>query len=273
MKILITEGNIILTYNSTFNTGKSSNIIVDIDEMTLNQLTVICEANGLKCGKKRKAEIISLLIDYVSQNIQEEPKMSNTEQLVEIVKQGFDQELPDDDIQENMYNAGCPFKEVMAEFKRITTELGLRLSPKERAAKTNVFLEGYNPDSDDVEGHLAKLSALQDHLNCSSTAAGASMRKWAKENEIEMPKAPKKPKVSPGFRGNPKIIADHALQNKDITFDELVAFASENVEKTKGGKDSSRGYAVTVWNAIIFAKSWESVDYVEDEVEDEKMVA
>jgi len=275
MKVLITESGAILSYGAPFNKGVNSNKIVELEDLTVQELKNICTANnvdGIK-SKSTKADIINKLTDHMVINNTEEKEMSDKEKYIEIIKEGFANELADDNIKENMYGAGCPFGEIDKTFKEIVKDLGLRLTAKERAIKTSEFLEGYVPDADDVNSHLAKLAALQDHLKCTSTQAGAAMRKWAKDNDIELPKVPKKPKTEPGFRGKIKILSDWALENKDVTFDELEAYAKENVPPSKTGKDNSHSYAVTVWNAILFAKAWagetDSEEVVsEDEVED-----
>lgn len=271
MKILITESGTILEYGAPFNKGINSNKIVELEDLTVQELKNICTANnvdGIK-SKSTKTDIINKLTNYIVENIKEEKEMSDKEKFIEIIKEGFAAELSDENIKENMYGAGCPFGEIDKTFKQIVKDLGLRLSAKERAIKTSEFLEGYVPE--DVNSHLAKLAALQDHLKCTSTQAGAAMRKWAKDNGIELPKAPKKPKTEPGFRGKIKILSDWALQNKDATFEELEAYAKENIPLSKTGKDNSHSYAVTVWNAILFAKAWASE--TETEADSEEVVS
>ena len=272
MKILTTETGKIISFGEfAYATGTNTVIDVSEEETTIPVIKQLAEINGCHITAKKKADMISQLSGYLAENYKEETEMSEAEKYEGIVVAGFEAEKTDNDIKRELFEAGCDFADINKTFNSIVQEKGLRLSTKDRNEKAAEFLEGYEPT--DVESHLAKLSALEDHLGVKSTQAGAAMRAWAKSNDIELPKAPRAPKAAPGYRGNIKVVADHALANKDVTFDELVAFAAENVEKTKGGKDNSRGYAVQVWNAIIFAKSWagEDASEMETEVEEDEV--
>jgi len=189
------------------------------------------------------------------------------EQIINIIVEGFANEKTDNDIKKEMFmTEEIDFGDINKTFLQVIAEKGLRLSSKDRTTKTNEFLEGYEPDG--VENHLAKISALQDHLNCATTMAGAAMRKWAKTNEIDLPKAPKESAVEPGFRGNIKTVADFAIANKDCTLEDLVKFASESVPNTKTGKDNSRAYAIGIWNAVLFAHKYNAEVVEEVELEE-----
>ena len=234
--------------------SKGENIVVDTEELTVKQILEIATVNKVEITKKRKADIISQLNNHLVEHNTEVNEMSDEQKFVDIVVTGFEAEKTDNNIKKEMFEAGCDFGDINKTFNSIVAEKALRMSPKDRNTKASEFLEGYVPGT--VEEHLGKVAALEDFLDCKTTQAGAAMRAWAKSNEIELPKAPTTPTAAPGFRGNQKIVADHAISNKGVTFDELVVFAAANVEKTKGGKDNSRGYAVSVWNSIIFAKQY-----------------
>ena len=270
MKILITGSNKIASFGTfVFPKTGSDESIFDTDDVAIKQILALASTNGIEITAKKKADILIQLNDHLVKNNTEVNTMSDTQKFEDIIVAGFEAETSDNEMFKQLFQAGCEYTDLKTTFTSIVEAKGLRLSPKDRAVKTTEFLEGYTPDATDVESHLAKVSALQDHLGCATTQAGASMRKWAKDNDITLPKVPKKtaPKMAPGFRGNQKIVADHALANKDITFDELVAFAAENVEKTSTGKDNSRAYAIGVWNAVIFAKAYASETVAEVEVE------
>ena len=264
MRLLINNTNVVISFGQ-FVREAGDNKIVDTDELTVKQILEIATATEAPISAKRKADIIEQLKGHLTEHNTEENTMSDSQKYEEIVVAGFEAEKSDNDIKKELFTAGMDFDDLNKTFNAIVAEKALRLSPKDRAVKAAEFLEGYLPDVNDVVSHLGKVTALQDFLECKTTQAGASMRKWAKDNDIELPKAPKASTVEPGYRGNQKLVADHAIANKDITFDELAKFASDNIEKTKGGKDSSRGYAVSVWNAVIFAKSYNAeVEMVED---------
>lgn len=266
MKILITETNQVVAFGQFVHAEKGQTI-VDTDELTVANIKEIATANGAKITAKKKAEIVSQLNDHMVENNTEVTEMTDIEKYEQIVVDGFANELTDGQITRQLFDAGVEFTEIGKVFKDIVTSKGLRLTPKERNEKASEFLEGYSPDVDDVESHLAKVSALQDHLDCSTTQAGASMRKWAKANDITLPKAPvkSKAKIEPGFRGNMKIVTDWILSLETIpTLEEIVKYAADNVPPTKKGNDSSKGCAITAYNAMIFAQAMYSV---EEEVE------
>lgn len=271
MKVLITDSNKVVAFGE-FVHAQAGQTIVDTDELTVKQILELAAANKTTIAAKKKADIVDKLKGFLAEHNTEVTEMSDAQKFEEVVVSGFAEKLSDDDISENLYKAGCPFKDIDKTLKQIIADKGLRLSPKERNAKAAEFLEGYQPDATDVESHLAKVSALQDFLDCSTTQAGASMRKWAKDNDITLPKvvAKAKSKLEPGFRGNIKIVADWALAQDYVpTLEQLVAYASANIPPTKGGKVNSSGYALTVANAIIFANALYGVsDEAEVEIEE-----
>lgn len=181
----------------------------------------------------------------------------------DIIVKGFEAEQSDNAIKKAIFNAGCDFNDVNKTFNATVKESKLRMSPKERTVKTAEFLEHYDPSTVTYEDHLTKISALQEYLGCRNTQAGASMRKWAKDNGLTLPKPPETPKVA-GFRGKQKIVTDWYLENSDATFEQLLKFTESNVAKTKTGKDNRREYVITAWNAKIFADQLYSVEPVEE---------
>lgn len=271
MKLLVTGSNVVVSFGE-FVHATAGHTIVDTEELTVAQITDIATVNKVEITAKRKADIIEQLKGFLAEHNTEVTEMSDEQKFEEVVVAGFAKKLSDDDIKENLYKAGCPFKDIDDIFKDVIKVKALRLTPKERNAKASDFLEGYVPDG--VENHLGKVSALQDHLECSTTQAGASMRKWAKDNSIELPKVPTKSdsKVDPGFRGILKVIANWVLaQEVQPTFEQIQAFTKENTPLTKGGTDSSKGYANTINNAMIFANTmYAPAEEVVEEVEMEE---
>lgn len=269
MKILITETNLIVSFGE-FVFANKGQTIVDTEELTVANIKEIATKNGATITAKKKADIVAQLNDHMVEHNTEVNTMSDNEKYEKIVVEGIEAGQKDGEIARHLFDAGVEFEDIAKTIKTIANEKGLRLTPKARNIKTAEFLEGYVPDG--VENHLGKVAALQDHLKCSTTQAGASMRKWAKDNDVELPKVPKKSasKIEPGFRGNIKPIADWALaQEVQPTLEELEAFAKENVPLTKGGHDSSKGHALTIFNAIIFANAMYAP--VEEEVVDSEM--
>jgi len=269
MKILISFKKEILAFGEFVFPENKTQEVVELSDLTVSNILDICEIEEIEIKSKKKNDIISEINDYLNNNFTEVNEMSDEQKYEDIVVAGFEAEKSDNDMKKELFEAGCDFGDINKTFNSIITEKALRMSPKDRNTKASEFLEGYVPGT--VEEHLAKVAELEDFLGCKTTQAGASMRAWAKANDVELPKAPAVSSVDPGFRGNQKIVADHALANKGITFADLVIFAEANVEKTKGGKDNSRGYAVSIWNSIVFAKSWsgEDVEEATEEVTEE----
>jgi len=242
---------------------------VDLDMATVKEIVLLAEVNGIEIKAKKKVEIISEIADWSAKNILENTEMSEEQKFEQIVVDGFAAEKSDNDIMREMFDAGCDFGDIKAVFNAAIKAKGLRLNAKDRAVKTTEFLDGYMPDINDVSSHLAKVTALQDFLKVTSTLAGASMRKWAKDNEITLPKAKAEPKRAPGFAGNTKIVADWALANPNCSKEELDDYAKANVPKTTSGKEAWSGHANIVWSAILFAKEMyaPAVEEVTEETE------
>lgn len=170
---------------------------------------------------------------------------------VAIVVAGFEAEKPlsDDEILQQLFEAGVSFSDLRATFNDIIKAKGLRLSSKERKVKTAEFLEGWEPEAEDVEDMLEKLAGLQNMLNVTSTKAMGSLRAWAKDMGITLPKKPKEVKEKKvGFGGFIKTILDHAMANQDCTRDSLVEFCKTN--------DINEKYATPAFNAVNFARQW-----------------
>ena len=274
MNILITDSNRIVSFGEfAYPSSKDQSVFDTLDDATtVKNIVALATANGIKITAKKKADILAQLNDHLVENYNEVTKMSDTQVFDNIVSEGFEKELKDGAIQRQLFDSGVDFNDLKKTFNEIVQRLALRLSPKDRIAKTAEFLEGYLPDAEDVNGHLGKISALQDFLAVSTTQAGASMRKWAKDNEITLPKvkAKSKSKSIPGFKGNLKIVADWAIENPNATLEDLGKFASENVPKTKTGNDNSGGCALTIFNALIMANAIYGADEVTEEVEMEE---
>lgn len=275
MKLLINTQNKIVAHGEFVFTNEFSTDIILTDENSMKELQAIAKGNGFNVKAKKKVDFILELTDLLQQSeIMEITQMTDTQKYLEIIEAGMADGHDDNQIKESLYGAGVGFGNLNKVFNDIVKENKLRLTPKERNEKAAEFLEGYAPE--DVESHLAKVAALQDFLACSTSQAGASMRAWAKANDIELPKAPKVSKSTrtPGFGGNHKILADFVLANKEVTKEQLGEFAKANIPLTKGGKENWGGYANDVWNAIHFAKQWNGeIEVVSEEVAEEEEVA
>ena len=273
MKLLINTQNKIISHGTFVFTNDLSSDIIMTDENSMKDLQDVAKCNGFEVKSKKKIDFVTELTNLLQQSdIMEITQMTDTQKYLETIQAGMESGKNDDEIKEDLYGNGVKIKDLNKIFNQIVKEFKLRLTPKERNDKAAEFLTGYEPT--DVESHLAKISALQDFLECSTTQAGAAMRAWAKTEDITLPKAPKESKSTrtPGFGGNHKIIADFILANREATREQLNEFAKANVPLTKTGKENWKGYANDIWNAAHFAKIWsgEIVVEVTEEVETEE---
>jgi len=277
MKLLINTQKKIISHGTfVFTTDLSSDIIMT-DENSMKELQDVAKCNGFEIKSKKKIDFVTEFTNLLQQSeIMEITEMTDTEKHLEFIKASLEEGKTDSQIKEGLYGLGVEFDHLGKVLTNIIKEFKLRLTPKERNEKAAEFLTGYQPT--DVETHLAKVSALQDFLKCSTTQAGSAMRAWAKVEEIELPKAPKASKSTrtPGFGGNHKIIADFILTNREATREQLNEFAKANVPLTKGGKENWKAYANDIWNAVHFAKVWSGeavVESADSEVEESEEVA
>ena len=177
---------------------------------------------------------------------------------VSIIVNGFKENLSDDTILQQLYEAKVPFSELRTVFNDILKEKGLRLTNKERKIKTIELMEG-SDKIEDAEAMLKVVAMLQEKLKVTSTKAMGSLRTWAKENGIELPKAPRvsKPRKV-GFGGHYEKILDHVM--------ELRANAAEKDEEAVIDKKAivafchsaniPEAYATVALNVVHFAKQW-----------------
>ena len=166
---------------------------------------------------------------------------------VEIVVAGFAAEKDDNTILQALFEAGAPFSDLRATFNDIIKEKGLRLSAKDRAIKVNELLEGWTPE--DTNDHLGKIALVQNECNIPSTKAASAIRKWAKDNNVTLPKKEREAKAKKeGFGGMIQKILDYAMANQDCTRDTLAAFCKEN--------DIKEAYAGAAYNSVVFARGW-----------------
>jgi len=168
---------------------------------------------------------------------------------IDIVVAGFEADQSDNDILSTLFSNGVDFTDLRRLFNDIVKEKGLRLSVKDRKIKVNELLEGWEPeDASDVLGRVAH---LQDELKISTGKAASSVRLWAKENDITLPKPEKKVReIKVGFGGVMEQLLDFALENRDADHADFKKFCREN--------EINENYAKNAVNVVDFAKKWES---------------
>ena len=184
---------------------------------------------------------------------------------VAVIVNGFKATPPlsDDAMLQQLYEGSVPFSELRTVFNDIVKEKGLRLTSKERKIKTGELMEGVT-EIKDADAVLKHVTILQDKLKVTSTKAMGSLRTWAKEAGIELPKTPRvsKPRKA-GFSGHNKNILDFLLENREADKKAVVAFCHD--------KKIPEAYATQAMNIVHFAKVWSGE--IEPEVEAEEATA
>lgn len=166
---------------------------------------------------------------------------------IDIVVAGFEAGKTDNDILSELFSNGIEFSDVRKVFNEVVKEKGLRLTSKERKIKVDELLEGWVPEG--VGDLLGKVAMVQDELKVATTRATNAVKAWAKENEVTLPKPPKKVReVKQGFGGFMERILAHALENRGIDHAGLKEFCKDN--------DINTNYAKSALNAITFARKW-----------------
>lgn len=192
---------------------------------------------------------------------------------VKVIVDGFKEGKSDDEILQKLFEENkVPFNELRPTFNEIVKEKGLRLSTKERKIKTTELMDGVT-EIKDAEAMLKIVAMLQDKLKVATTTkAMGSLRTWAKDNSITLPKAPRASSTrKPGFSGHYAKILTNILalreEEKDIDKKAVVAFCHK--------EGIPEAYASVALNVLHFAKVWsgEVKDEPEADAEAEKEAA
>lgn len=165
-----------------------------------------------------------------------------------IIVDGFKENKTDDEMLAQLYEQGVVFSELRTVFNDIVKEKGLRLTNKERKIKTIELMEG-TTEVADAEVMLKIVSMLQDKLKVTSTKAMGSLRTWAKDNDVTLPKAPRasKPRKA-GFSGHYEKILGFILDNREADKKAVVEFCHK--------EGIPEAYSTTALNVVHFAKRW-----------------
>lgn len=182
------------------------------------------------------------------ENKTEEKAVSEVNQnYVDIVLSGFSAEKNDDEILKELFTAGVEFSDLRSVFNTIVQENGLRMSAKDRKAKVEEILADWVPST--AEDLLAKVSEISDKTKSTAAKALASIKAFAKANELELPKIARGVTASKvGFSGKMRVILDYVLENRDVTREKLAAFCETNSIPVN--------YVGSAMNIMHFAKQW-----------------
>lgn len=215
MKYLLDKNLIPVARGETLE-GDKDNLVFDPDgKNVLKDLKAIAKANAIEHGAKVKMVDLVGLISEAFEELDLPEKLDIRSIVVAGIKAGKD----DDTIMMELVNAGVPIRDAYGEFRTAMIRAGFLLRPKERNEKLTGLLDGFNPETgDDVSAMLREL--MDEVPRTTERQAMAAIRKYAKDNKIELPKV----KRVGGFK---KKVYDWMLANPTATVDELGAFIAE----------------------------------------------
>jgi len=202
------------------------------NEHTKATLVGIAESNQIKISNKlRLMEYCELLFSELNKlKLPEQNNMTESAMIKEIVTEGVNADKEDNEILVALVNNGVSFKNAVKAFNTAMNELGFRISPKERLEKATAILDevGFAPETfqdvqDAITGLCAKISSTNEKQ------ALLVIRKYAKVNSIEMPKAVKDPNKAGGARGK---VLNWMAANPSATIEEFTEFC-ESINKPK----------------------------------------
>jgi len=168
----------------------------------------IADNNALTVSKKlKKEDYINALNEELSKmEVSEQNTPTESQRVLQIVKDGYDAGKNDDAILIEIVTAGISFKKAAKLFKQSVESLGLRVSTKDVVTQANEILAAidFAPTTQaDVDAAVAAITSKVEKVEAKQ--ALAAIRKYAKTNEITLPEKPK------GQRG---ATAGHGFRNK-----------------------------------------------------------
>lgn len=219
-------------------------------------LLEVCKANKISVhAKATKAELITALEDGLSGlNLPEQNKMTDTQVVENVIEEGVANDRTDDEMLVAIVNEGISFKSAGRLFKQIMEEKGYRVSAAERAEEASKILADadFKPESySDVAEMIAKIT--QSVNDTTDKQALVAIRKYAKENGIDMPKKSAGAGRASGG-GLLEGIANWMLANRDAD-EAAIVNAIEELKPGISDKQTAKykGHAVRM---MAFAKKW-----------------
>ncbi len=173
---------------------EAKEFIFDTDEgANIATMRGIAEASEVTLDsslKKGQAICDALSAGLTELDLPHMDKMAESDVVTNIIKEGLAADKSDDEMLVQIISSGITFKKAGRMFKSAMETGGHRLTAKDRQAATDKILADseFDPDSyaDVQEAATTLKAAIKD---TDDRAALVCIRKYAKEHEIEMPKA------------------------------------------------------------------------------------
>lgn len=202
----------------------------DNDPLAVATMKEVAEANKFKVTGTRSSQVKKEFDEKLETlNIPEKREMSQTEKVAQIVKEGVEKKLNEDEILIQIVRSGVKFTLAAKMMKQAQIDLGILISAKDRYVKSKVFMEDedFAPENYSDVTKMAKAIA-EEVPNTSEKQAIAQIRKYCKELEIEIPKKPKATGAPFGI----KVLA-WMVGNPEGTVEEFVEYMEENERAEK----------------------------------------
>ena len=211
-------------------------------ELAVATLIEISNANGFKLSKGRKSTAVETLNTQLnSLELPEMNEITDTQKVAKIVANGVEAGHDDDTMLIEIVQAGIKFKAAGKLFNQAMAEGGYRITAKDRKEKGRAILVDaeFAPESyDELQAMIERISEEVDDTTTSQ--ANSICKSYAKEFELELPKAPKKAKSTGGFR---KVIGGYLLENPSATSDQLLEHLIEKGRDPERALKDATGYA------------------------------
>lgn len=201
----------------------------DTPEHNVAVMRGIADANNIviPSNMAKRGDIARRLSSELEKlNLPEVKSMTQTEQATKIIEDGVKADKTDDQILVDMVNSGIGFKVAGRMFKQIMEEKGFRVSAKTRQEQGFDILKKmkFKPNSESWETVEPAIEKLMEGVpDTNEQQAIAVIRKYAKANELVLPKAPPKAKGGKGKAA----IQDYMVKNPLATKAQFTKFMSE----------------------------------------------
>ena len=193
----------------------------------------------------KRGEIAQRLATELTKlKLPEVKKMTETESATKIIVAGVEADKSDDMILVDIVNSGISFRNAGKLFKKIMEEKGLRISNKTRQEQVFALLKKNRfkkpAEWQKVQDMLDLICGEEGVNDTTEKQALLLVRRYAKEAEFVLPKAPKK---AAGSKGKAKI-TDWMVANPKATQEEFTKFMLELGKKENVAKRFFEWFAV-----------------------------
>lgn len=208
---------------SSINEEHGEFILNENSDLTVATLREIAKANAIDIHTSRKSDIISEILTALSERkLPAMDQKPQSETVREIVEAGYEAGKSDDDMLIEIVQAGIKFSAAMRLFRQVQTELGLRITPKDRREYVNEILgDDFTPET--AEDMQDAIDRVGKHDAIGPQQARKAVRQYLKEHEREVPKAAAQA-VTVGARSK---IFDFLVENPHCSEQEFSDFVRE----------------------------------------------